>query len=295
MLEVLPSIGMTKIVVTGATGNVGGDLVPLLVEAGVRVRAVTRDPDAATFPDGVEAVRADLLDPATLDAAFAGADAVFLVWPSIFTAGAAEAVDAIARHARRVVFLSALGAPESDPDGPPPEGLFHARLEWLIRRTSLEWTFLRAGGFATNTLSWAEEIRATGTVHWVYGAAGRSLVHEADIAAVAAKALTEDGHAGESYELTGPSVVTQAEQVRLIGAAIGRELRWIEVSEEDIREKLREQGWAPEFLDGALVTWSRLVDEPEPVTDTVAKVTGTPARSFAEWANEHASRFRGVP
>lgn len=278
------------IVITGATGPVGRELVGLLTGSGAHVRAVARDPHG--LPDGIEPVRADLRDPATLDAAFAGADAVFLLWPGPAVDGADAAIDAIARHAGRVVFLSALGVPESDPAGPPPEGLFHARLEWLIRRTSLEWTFLRAGGFATNTLGWAEEIRATGTVHWVHGGAARSLIHEADIAAVAAKALTEDGHAGVGYELTGPSVVTQTEQVRLIGEAIGRPLRWVELSEVDARTRLREQGWPPEFIDGALAHWARIVTEPEPVTDTVEKLTGAPARSFAQWAGEHADAFR---
>lgn len=282
--------------VTGATGNVGSELVRLLAgRADLDVRAVTRDPAGADLPDGVAAVRADLLDPrdaSAHDAAFAGADAVFLVWPTASPEGAELVVDAIARHARRVVFLSALGVPESDPDGEPPAGLFHATLEWLIRRTGPEWTFLRAGGFATNTLGWAEEIRASGTVHWVYGGASRSLIHEADIAAVAARALTEDGHAGASYELTGPSVVTQVEQVRLIGEAVGRDVRWVELSEQDARVRLRDQGWTPEFIEGGLAHWARIVDEPEPVTDTVEKLTGAPARSFAQWANEHADAFR---
>ena len=278
------------IVVTGATGNVGRELVPLLLAAGAHVRAVTRDP-ASAVPAGADVVRADLFDPATLDDAFAGADAVFLLWPSYSPEAAGPVVDAIARHARRVVFLSALGVPEADPSGEPPRGLFHAHLEWLILRTSLEWTFLRAGGFATNTLGWAEEIRESGTVHWVYGGAGRSLIHEADIAAVAARALTEDGHTGARYELTGPSVVTQTEQLRLIGAAIGRELRWVELSEEDARARMRELGWTPEFIKSGLAHWARIVTEPEPVTGTVEQVTGAPARPFAQWAREHASAF----
>jgi uncharacterized protein YbjT (DUF2867 family) len=279
------------IVVTGATGNVGRELLPRLVAAGARVRAVTRDPGVADLPAGVDVVRGDLRDPSTLDDAFAGATAVFLLWPYGSPDAAGPAVEAVARHARRVVFLSALGVPEADPAGEPPEGLFHAHLEWLIRRTSLEWTFLRAGGFATNTLGWADEIRESGTVHWVYGGAARSLIHEADIAAVAARALTEEGHAGARYELTGPSVVTQTEQLRLIGDAIGRELRWVELSEEDARARMREMGWTPEFIEGGLAHWSRIVTEPEPVTGTVEQVTGAPARPFAQWAREHAGAF----
>jgi uncharacterized protein YbjT (DUF2867 family) len=282
----------TTIVVTGATGNVGRNLVPLLAGTGAEVRAITRDPSAADLPAGVTPVRADLLDPSTLDATFAGADAVFLLWPGTSPENAAPVVDAIARHARRVVYLSALGVPDSDPAGEPPGGLFHAHVEWLIRRTGLEWTFLRAGGFAANTLGWADEIRESGTVHWVYGGARRSLIHEADIAAVAARALTETGHEEARYDLTGPSALTQTEQVRLIGDAVGRDVDWVELSEVDARARLRELGWAQDFIDGGLAHWARIVTEPEPVTDTVERLTGAPARSFAQWAREHADAFR---
>lgn len=277
---------------TGATGNVGRHLVPLLVGTGAEVRAATRDPDSADLPVGASAVRADLLDPSTLDAVFAGADSVFLLWPATTPDDAEPVVSAIARHARRVVYLSALGVPDTDADAEEPGGLFHARIEWLIKRSGLDWTFLRAGGFATNTLGWAQEIRDTGTVSWIHAAAGRSLIHEADIAAVAARALTEDGHSGARYELTGPSVVTQVEQARLIGAAIGRAVGWVELSEQEARERLRDQGWAPEFIEGGLAHWASIVTDPEPVTGTVAEVTGTPARPFAQWAREHADAFR---
>lgn len=277
---------------TGATGNVGRRLLPQLLDAGADVRAVTRDPGSADVPAGADVVRADLFDPATLDTTFAGAEAVFLVWPSSSPKDAPPVVDAIARHAKRVVFLSALGVPDSDPAGDPPTEQFHAHLEWLIRRTSLEWTFLRAGGFATNTLGWAREIRESGTVSWVYGGAGRSLIHEADVAAVAARALTEDGHAGARYDLTGPAVLTQVEQVGLIGEAVGREVGWVELSEQDARRQLLELGWTPDFAEAGLAHWKHIVTEPELVTDTVESVTGAPARPFAQWAREHADAFR---
>jgi uncharacterized protein YbjT (DUF2867 family) len=259
------------IAVTGATGNVGRYLVPLLHDAGLAVRALSRSGEPPV----------DLLDPATLDPAFAGADAVFLMWPGTSADGAAPVVEAIARHARRVVFLSAIGA----------EGTFHGRVEELIESTGLEWTFLRGGGFAANALGWAKGIRESGEVRWIHGDAGRSLVHEADIAAVAARTLTEDGHGGRRYELTGPSAVTQREQVRLIGEAVGRELGWIELSEVEIREMLLASGWSEEFIGGALAHWASIVERPEPVTGGVAEVTGVAPRSFAQWARDHADDF----
>jgi len=278
---------MNSILVIGATGNIGRHLVPLLLEAGASVRALTRS--AAALPEGVTVVRGDLTAPDAIDFT---ADAVFLLWPYTAADGAEAVVAKIAEQARRVVFVSAMGVPDVEPTDPPPDGLFHTRIEWLIRRTSLEWTFLRAGGFASNTLQWAGQIRETGVVRDIYAKAGRSLIHEADIAAVAARALLDEGHAGQRYDLTGPAVLTQEEQLWAIGAAIGRDLRWEEISEQEARESMAAQGWAQEFIDGGLAHWSSIVTDPEPVTDTVERVTGRPARTFAEWATEHAAAFR---
>lgn len=277
---------MTSILVTGATGNIGRHLLPLLVDTGASVRALTR---SDTELPGVTTVRGDLTEPDTIDFT---ADAVFLLWPYTAADGAEAVVTKIAEQARRVVFVSAMGVPDVEPTDPPPDGLFHARIEWLIRRTSLEWTFLRAGGFAANTLGWAEQIRETGTVREIYAKAGRSLIHEADIAAVAARALTEEGHVGERYDLTGPAVLTQEEQLRTIGAAIGRDLRWEEITEQEARESMAAQGWTQEFIDGGLAHWASTVTDPEPVTDTVERVTGRPARTFTEWATDRADSFR---
>ena len=277
---------MTSIIVTGATGNIGRHLVPLLLAAGASVRVLSR---SAAEISGAEVVRGDLTEPDTLDFT---ADAVFLLWPYTAAEGAEEVVAKIAASARRVVFVSAMGVPDVEPTDPAPDGLFHARIEWLIRRTSLEWTFLRAGGFAANTLGWAEQIRETGTVREIYAKAGRSLIHEADIAAVAARALMEDGHVGERYDLTGPAVLTQEEQLWTIGAAIGRDLRWEEITEQEARESMAARGWSPEFIEGGLAHWASTIADPEPVTDTVERVTGRPARTFAEWANDRADAFR---
>ena len=277
---------MTSILVTGATGNIGRHLLPLLVDSGASVRALTR---SATELPGVTTVRGDLTEPDTIDFT---ADAVFLLWPYTAADGAEEVVEKIAASARRVVFVSAMGVPDVEPTDPAPDGLFHARIEWLIRRTSLEWTFLRAGGFAANTLGWAEQIRETGAVREIYAKAGRSLIHEADIATVAARALLEEGHVGERYDLTGPAVLTQEEQLWAIGAAIGRDLRWEEITEQEARESMAAQGWSPEFIEGGLAHWASTITDPEPVTDTVERVTGRPARTFAEWASDRADAFR---
>jgi uncharacterized protein YbjT (DUF2867 family) len=226
-----------KILVTGATGNVGGQVVSQLAGAGAAVRAFVRDPDHAGRPAGVEAVRGDLSKPETLEAALEGVGSVFLVWPFFSAEGAPAVVDAIARHARRVVYLSSEGVRDDAEEQTDPINGFHADLERLIELSGLEWTFLRSAGLAANALGWAEEIRPGGdVVREPHGAAARTPVHERDVAAVGVRALTEDGHDGRKYVLTGPELLTKAEQVRAIGEAIGRPLRFEEIPMEEARQ-----------------------------------------------------------
>lgn len=278
------------ILVTGATGNVGRNVVPGLLDAGAEVRALVRDPARAELPAGAEVVQGDLSRPETLAAALDGVGTVFLVWPFGTAAGAPPVLDLIERRARRVVYLSAFGTPD---DGEPRPGeLFHTAIERLVRRTRLAWTFVRPGGFAANTLGWAAQIRADGVVHWPYGGAGRSLIHEKDIAAVAVRVLTTDGHDGAAYELTGPEVLTQADQVRVIGEVLGRPTAWDELGRDEARRRMVAGGWDPAFTDGALSAWAAMVDRPEIVTRTVEEVTGRPARTFRTWVTDHADAFR---
>jgi uncharacterized protein YbjT (DUF2867 family) len=233
----------------------------------------------------------DLAAPATFAAGLGGIEGVFLMWP-FFTLDAAPAVlEAVARHAKRIVYLSAASV-AGDIANPP--ALFHTAMERTIETTGLAWTFLRPTGFATNTLMWAAQIRESGIVRWPYGRAARSLIHEHDIAAVAARSLVEGGHVGARYLLTGPETLTQLEQVRLIGAAIGRPVRYEELSPEVARAQLLTAWGNAGFVDAALAGWARMVVEPEGVTRTVTEVTGTPARSFREWARDHAADFGGA-
>ncbi|QFU87601.1 NmrA family NAD(P)-binding protein [Amycolatopsis sp. YIM 10] len=262
------------VLVTGATGNVGGALVPLLLAEGVRVRALVRKP-VTSLPDDVEQVVSDLTDPASIDAT--GVDAVFLVWPNFDTT---LAPDVVSRLGRRVVYLSAEGVP------------FHAEVERAIERAVPEWTFLRPAGFATNTLTWLDQIQAGDVVRWPFAEARRSLIHEHDIAAVAARALLDDGHAGQKYYFTGPESITQAEQVRQIGEAIGRPLRFEELSVDAAREKLLARGWDPAFATGALEAWGAMVTDPEPVNQEVERITGKAPRTFRQWAIDRADAFK---
>lgn len=288
---------MTKtIMVTGATGKVGGQVVAQLAGTGARVRAVGRD--AATLDDlaarnGAEPVVADLTDPASLEPALAGVDAVFLVFPSVAGDHAApETVAALTAQARRVVYLSAAGTTE-DPDAQAGGTIMgsHALLERLVRSSATEPTFLRASGFASNTLGWAEQTRAAGDeIRWFGPDITRSLVHEADLAAVGVRALLDDGHVGATYHLTGPEQLTQVQQVEALGAALGRPLRFVDLG-SDAGPTLFPQmpaAAANDLVRGQLA----IADTPEPATREIERLTGRPARAYAQWALDHVADFR---
>jgi uncharacterized protein YbjT (DUF2867 family) len=277
------------ILVTGATGTVGRQVVQQLVAADQPVRAIARDPEHAALPDGVELVAGDLSDAAGLAPHLHGVDAVFLLWPfptveSVQELGAGL-VDTVAARVGRVVYLSATPAAE------PPGGFWRA-IEELIEASGLEWTHLRPTGFAKNTVIWADQIRAGDIVRWPYPDAARSLIHERDIAAVAVQALVRDDLVGAMPVISGPEAITQADQIAEIGTAIDRELRYEEMPRDEAAAELVAMFGNEDFARSALDTWAGFVTDPEVVTTTVAEVTGRPARPFREWAAEHADVFR---
>jgi uncharacterized protein YbjT (DUF2867 family) len=168
----------------------------------------------------------------------------------------------------------------------------HAGIERLIAATGLASTIIRPGMFASNTLSWwAAQIRNGDVVRWPYGAAETAPIDERDIAAVSARALVEDGHAGGDYVLTGPESLSQAEQVRIIGDAIGRRIHFEELSPEDFRRETAGT-WPVPVVDMLLAAWKATLGRPAFVTSTVSAVAGSPARTFRQWATDHAGVFR---
>ena len=271
---------MTTVLVTGATGRVGRHVVAGLRAAGVTVRALVRTPDLAGLPPDVELVRGDLYDEDAVRRAAADVDAAFLLWPS-FDASGAQAV--VGELPRRVVYLSSLNA---------SDGGVWGEVEQLLRDAGKDWTFVRPGGFAVNAQAWAPEFRTSDVIRLPYPEAGRSLIHERDIAAVAVLTLLDDHHIGQTYELTGPEVLTQAEQVETIARAVGKTMRIEGLTGDEARQAMLDQGAPAAIANSAVTYWSTLVDNPEPVTTTVTQLTGRPALTFATWAREHADEFR---
>ena len=166
------------------------------------------------------------------------------------------------------------------------------QIERLIETSGLQWTFLRPGMFAANALRWwAPQIRAGDVVRWPYLAAPTAPIDERDIAAVAVRALCEDGHAGAEYVLTGPQSLTQFEQMSTIGRVIGRSLRIEEMSPDEARRELLP--FMPALVVNMLLdAWAAAIGQPAFVTSTVAEITGAPARTFRDWATDHAAEFR---
>ncbi|MFJ8823081.1 NAD(P)H-binding protein [Streptomyces sp. NPDC102467] len=281
------------ILITGATGTIGSDVVRLLVARGVPHRALTRDPARARFGPGTEVVRGDYDDPESLTAAATGADAVFMVnAPGAAAPGAHDRALLAAVGAagvRRAVKLSAIGT------GEPGSGRFsawHVPGEQALRDGPLRWTVLRPSMFASNFLWWADDIRAGRPVPDQYGGGAQGVVDPADIAAVAVEALLADGHHGRTYTLTGPEALAVPDMAACVGKALGREVASAEVSEADSRAFVISTGIPAEFADGVLegLAFVRAGGNAV-VTDDVERVLGRPPRTFEEWAREHRAAF----
>jgi uncharacterized protein YbjT (DUF2867 family) len=274
------------IVITGATGNVGRPLVAELAAAGARVRAVTRTPKTARFPDGVEVVGS------TADA-LSGASAVFLNSRAL----GADLADVVAQSVRAgVAKLVALSAINADDDFSRQPSLFRGdrnqEVERLAVDSGLAWVSLRPSVFATNFAGmWSAQIRAGDVVAGPYAQASSAPIVESDISAVAARALLTDELVGQQIPLTGPQSFTNAELVDVIGAVLGRSLRYQEAPPDVVRQRFIGLGFPTEFADAYVAMLAETIDKPALVTFDVEKIVGRPALTFAHWVSEHRAVF----
>jgi uncharacterized protein YbjT (DUF2867 family) len=283
---------MTRTLVIGATGNIGRQVVLHLTADDQPVRALTRKAEGAGIPPTVEVAQGDLACPESLDECLVDIDAVFLVWTAPFAAFG-PALERIVKHVRRLVFLSApLKTPHPFFQQPNPSRMQTEQIERMIETSGLDYTFLRPGMLASNSLRWwAEQIRAGGVIRWPHLNVPTAPIDERDIAKVAVRALCDDGHAGAEYVLTGPQSLSQFEQISTIGRVIGRTLAIEELSPDEAQREL--SATMPPFIVKMLLdAWSAGVGLPAFITSTVAEITGTPARTFLEWAGDHAADFQ---
>jgi (4-alkanoyl-5-oxo-2,5-dihydrofuran-3-yl)methyl phosphate reductase len=282
------------ILVTGATGTVGRKVVDRLLAAGEHVRALTRDPGRAEFDPAVEVVAGDMGEPSTLPPALAGVDRVFLVSVGgrLAEFDAAMATAARAAGVRHIVKLSVIGAVQPSEDAAKTPSRLHVEGENAVRGSGVEWTFLRPGPFMTNALNWAPMIKKDGVVRVPFGHNAAVPIDPEDVAAVAARVLTSADHAGVAYPLSGPEVLSPAQQVEILAAALRRELDFVDLPEDAARQGMVRSGMPEDLVEGLLKSL-REGDLPHltKVFPTVQDITGEPPRSFDRWVADHLDSF----
>jgi uncharacterized protein YbjT (DUF2867 family) len=277
---------MTTILVTGATGNVGRPLVTHLLDSGAEVRAVTRNPDAARFPAGVEVVTsaADGLR---------GASAVFLNSRALGEELAPTVEQARRAGVTRLVALSAINADDDFSRQPSRfRGDRNLEVEQLAVDSGLEWVSLRPTVFVTNFLGmWAPQIQAGDVVAGPFAAASTAPIVDSDISAVAAHAFLTDDLVGQKVSLTGPQALTNTELVEVIGSVLGRALRYQEVPAEMVRQRFIGLGFGADFADAYIAFLAATVEKPALVTHDVEKILGRGAQTFGDAVSAHRALF----
>jgi uncharacterized protein YbjT (DUF2867 family) len=279
------------ILVTGATGKVGGHVVTRLLRQGHAVRALSRDPSSANLPTAVDVARGQPGDGAAMSAALRGVTEMFVVLVGDVESQVRQ-LAAAARSApdlRRVVLLSSSSVLHPIRH---PIAAEHRAAEQVLCEAAPEWTLLRPGPFHSNALWWSKSIRDTGVARCLVGNRAGAPIDPDDVAAVAVTALTEDGHHGQAYELTGGQVLTSGDQVRIIAAATGRKLDFEVASEEEAVAAFTAISGDRAVavanvaaLRSALVPWAR-------PAGTVSQLLGRSPRTFRAWATENAAAFR---
>jgi uncharacterized protein YbjT (DUF2867 family) len=274
------------ILVTGATGNVGGELLVALSAHGEEVRAVVRDPARGNLPAGVELVQGDLDLPESLTPALSGARAVFLLggWGDM-----PELMRRIERAGvQQVVLLTSRCVIGGRADNPVTRMWLDS--EAAVRESGVAWTVLRPSGYQSNAIRWCPQLRRGDVVRAPWPDISIAAIDPADIAAVAATVLTEPGHEGLEHTLSGPEPLTPADQIETLADVLARPLRYEPLSDEQARVQMAADTPAP-FIDAFFRFYSDGEFDDSPVVDTVQRITGHWPRRFEQWARVHAEAF----
>ncbi len=271
--------------VSGATGNIGSEVVRALLAAGEDVRALVRSTDAAV-PDGARPVVGDLDDPDSVRPWLAGVRGVFLLpgyrgLSGILTAAGAAGVE-------RVVLLSGRSAASGDRSNAVSRYMIES--EAVAHASKLDATIIRPAMFASNTLQWRDQLRAGDVVRAPFAGVRAAVVHPADIGAVVAAVFADPVHAGRTYPVSGPEASTPAERLAVLGDVLGRRLRLEPSTDAEARVEL-ESTMPREYVDAFFDFYVDGTLDESPVLPTVAEITGRPPRTFRDWAIEHAGAF----
>ena len=282
------------ILVVGGTGTIGSEVVRLLQEAKLPFKALVRDATKARELNarGVQTAAGDLREPRTLPAALGGVDKVFVVTPLVpdqVQMRAALITAAKTAGVKHFVMSTGIGAA---PDSPVQIGRWHGENQKQVQESGMAWTFVQPGFFMQNLLMYAQAIREKGEFYMPLGEGKVGWIDARDIAAVAVQALTTPGHENQAYPLTGPQALSGAEVAAALSAAAGRPVRYVAITLEQAKQAMTGMGM-PESLADAMNELYALAPPGylAGVLDTVPKVTGRPARTFAEFAKAHAAAF----
>lgn len=278
------------ILVTGATGTIGREVIRRLpVDPALRIMA--RDPSrVADAPVTAEIVPGDFSDPASLTEALEGVHSAFLVTNPDGADDSRFLNPARAAGVRHVVKLSA--AAVADPRADDLITRRQRHNEDLLRASGMSWTLLRPRAFMSNALSWTRSIRTDQVVRALYGTSVNACVDPRDVAEVAARALTEDGHAGRAHLLTGPEAISAAQQTAQLAALLGRPLRFEELSHRQARAALGAR-YPADIADALLESAERQrAGSKTSVDHTIPTLLARPAGTFRNWAADHLDAFK---
>jgi len=283
------------ILVTGSTGLIGSGVLRGLSKAGMPARALTRDLKKSQKMPGVTWVAGDLGKPETLPAAFEGAQTLFLLTHYLEDMVELQhnaIAAARAASVTHVVKVSAFGASDHSK---APIGLWHYRVEKELRESGLEWTMLRPHHFMQNLLAQAEYVIKEGAIYSASGDGKIPYVDARDVAAVAVATLTTPGHLGKKYVVTGREAMSYRQAAEIIGAIIGKPVRFVDESQDEARARGVREGMPPAVIESALAiaAYQRAGGKTVTITSTIADLTGRPPRTVPEFVREHASAFRG--
>jgi uncharacterized protein YbjT (DUF2867 family) len=279
------------LLITGATGNIGRELIPLLLESGQPVRVFVRDERKVAHLDTcVERALGDLDKPETLLPAVQGVEQIFLV--TYETRQDINVIEAAKRAGvKHVVKVSTLEATEHKVQ----VGKWHYEREELIRTSGLDWTFLRPGMFMSNSIDWwAESIRGQNSVFFPGGKKGKvAPVDPRDVAKVAAAALIQPGHGGQAYELTGSELFTIGEMVQVISRVLGKPIQYVDIPPIAAKLFMLKTGMDKTLVNALMEMLKSLrKNEGAIITDTVQRVTGQAPHTFEAWCREHTQAFQ---
>jgi uncharacterized protein YbjT (DUF2867 family) len=275
------------ILVTGANGNVGGELVKQLAGADRPVRALVRGNSRSALPANVELVSGDLDQPESLAACLTGVRGVFLLEGFRDMPGVLAAMHQA--HVEHVVLLSSRSVVGGSPSNAVVR--MHLLSEAAVRESGVPWTILQPSGFMSNALRWLPQMQAGDVIRAPFGDVPVAAIDPADIASVAAAALTTDGHASRSYVLSGPQALLPADQVAVLARVLDRDLRFDGLSNPEARAELS-KSTPPEYVDAFFRFFVDGEFDDSPVVPTVKEITGRRPGTFEQWTRAHLEAFR---